>query len=151
MKILKASIEKTGNKVIEVKNILEIREWLETDEDLYMFFENMVEILDIFYTKQYDRKYENEFISAIEGNKHIKIFGVVNNEKYMLLAGRKLFEVIRRDTSGIYLGGNLDRQNLFDCSKVSFSKQCVKQPLGIGMYFGGTNGECFDIVIPKFV
>ena len=73
----------------------------------------------------------------------------IDPKDHALAAGRKIYEELKVRCIGIYLGGALDRQSVFDYSYLPYSEQCRIKPAGTGTVLRRSyNSYAGDIVIP---
>ena len=69
--------------------------------------------------------------------------------EHLKAAGRKLYERMLRDCYCVYLGGGMDKQNMFDFSYLGFSVMCMNKPAGHGTVLKRNgSGNTGDLVIP---
>ena len=89
-----------------------------------------------------------EFIRLIDEGRGSRYVFTMTDKDYARVAGLKIYERIVKDCRGIYLGGGLDRQNIFDFSYLSFTDLCITKPKGMGTVLKRNDDYFGDIVIP---
>ena len=78
------------------------------------------------------------------------VFGCVAQESYKDSIGYRAFNTMVGRKTGILLGGNLDRQQLFDFSSLPYSEQVKKEKPGIAMVPANhEHDRPVKVVIPK--
>ncbi len=119
--------------------------------DIYILSDSITELIDRFYRNDFSREEEQKILDIIDNSKNIHIISTFSTEAYTKVAGRKIFEGLKKAIYGIYLGGNMETQNLFDFSYMPFSKQCKKLDIGLGV-IPKVNKEWYqgEVVIPLY-
>ncbi|MBR6485513.1 MAG: hypothetical protein IKT17_02370, partial [Lachnospiraceae bacterium] len=141
--------DKAGRRVIYADSIRSICDHIKEAGDAMVICDGMEKAIDEFYRNDRDKDIGDEMADILSDPKeHILVFSFLSTA-HTLVAGRKLYELIRSACLGIYLGGCLDRQNMFDFSYLSYSGQCKSRQPGNGTVLRrGNRIRSCDIVIP---
>ena len=139
---------RAGMKTMYVSDIATICEAARKESDTFIICDGMIKVIDDFY-RNYDRSTEEEFIDIIRNKRGIRMLFTIDPKDHALAAGRKIYEELKVRCIGIYLGGALDRQSVFDYSYLPYSEQCRIKPAGTGTVLRRSyNSYAGDIVIP---
>jgi hypothetical protein len=157
--------ERTGRIVREITSVEELLSEIR-ESSLYVYGEHgsgngndrrimicddLSEKLADFYESDYDRDIEEEVLDFLRSNKGYSLFATLVSEDHTRLVGRRLYEMIRENCAAVYLGGGLDRQNVFDCTYLSYTEQCAVKPVGTGTVIKRRGIRySSDIIIPLF-
>lgn len=119
----------------------------ENTEDL-IICDGMIQAIDEFY-REYDKQTEESFLKLLRKKEGIRMVFTVDSGEHSKAAGRRIYEEMLDKCLGIYLGGGLDRQYVFDYSYLPYSEQCSIKPPGTGTVLKRRQ-QAFDgdIVIP---
>lgn len=146
--VIKHYALRTRGGVKFVSLIDEILMTAREESDTLIICDGMINAIDAFY-KNYDKAKEEEFIELIKDRRFIRMIFTIDPREHAKVAGRRIYETLKSTCIGIYLGGGLDSQSVFDYSYLPYSEQCRVKPAGTGTvlrrkplaYYG-------DIVIP---
>ncbi|MCR4807744.1 MAG: hypothetical protein K5857_08715 [Lachnospiraceae bacterium] len=140
--------KKRGLPVYRVKDINEFMERAGERKDAVVILENAATAIEDFY-KTLDRSAEEEFLNLISEEKGLRFIFTMSDTDHVRVAGFKAYERITSDCLGIYFGGSLDKQNIFDYSYLPFGELCMAREKGVGTILrrrGFDRGG--DVVVP---
>ena len=138
-----------GHTIFEAGNIEELCAVASEHPEWIIICDGMSRMIERFYERDFSRQIEDELLKNIMNRKGVRFVGTFATEDHSGIVGRKLYEVIRTECMGIYLGGGLDRQSIFDCSYIPYSVQCASKSPGTGTVLKSkANSRYGDIVIP---
>ena len=139
--------KKRGIKVCRVCSIEDFVE-AASDGGSVVILDNSADAIASFYSEGHKREKEEEFIRLLDDGRGSRYVFTMTDKDYARVAGLKIYERIVKDCRGIYLGGGLDRQNIFDFSYLSFTDLCITKPKGMGTVLKRNDDYFGDIVIP---
>ena len=146
--VLEYFADRVGRKVLHVAKIEEICISAEEYGDSLIVCDGAVNAIEDFY-KNYDKYIEETFMDLIKKKGNVRLVVTIDASEQLRIAGRKIYEELKRKCIGIFMAGGLDRQSVFDFSYLSYSEQCMLKPPGTGTVYRRSNQRYHgDIVIP---
>ena len=147
-----ASVEELLSEIRELSLCVNEDHGSESGNDRrFLICDDLSGKLAVFYESDYDRDVEEEILHFLRTNKGYSLFAALGSEDHTRLVGRRLYEMIRENCAAVYLGGGLDRQNIFDCAYLSYTEQCASKPVGTGTVIKRRGIRySSDIIIPRF-
>ncbi len=140
--------KKRGFRVERTEDILGFIRAASTDNTV-VILENTADAIEAFYKGNHTNKGEDDFAAILAGNEGNRYVFTLSDKDYARMAGLTIYERIIENCKGIYLGGSLDKQNIFDYSYLSFSELCLAKPRGTGTVLKGRESDYYgDIIIP---
>ena len=119
----------------------------------FIFINDVSEFMQQLYGESQEMKNIRGFMENFldKGEAHnMYVFGCVAQESYKDSIGYRAFNTMVGRKTGILLGGNLDRQQLFDFSSLPYSEQVKKEKPGIAMVPANhEHDRPVKVVIPK--
>lgn len=141
-------VSMSGRKVRFASRIDDICRYASEYPQDMIICDGMIQAIEEFY-KEYDKPTEESFLKLLRQGEEIRMVFTVDSGEHSKAAGRRIYEEMRDRCFGIYLGGGLDRQYVFDFSYLPYSEQCAQKPPGTGTVLKRRQ-QAFDgdIVIP---
>ena len=137
-----------GRKVLHAAGIEEICISSVENKDHLIVCDGAVSAIEEFY-RNYDEHTEAAFIELVREKGRLRLVVTMDASDHTRVAGRRIYEELRRRCIGIYMAGGLDRQSIFDFSYLSYSEQCLLKPQGTGTVLKrGVGSYHGDIIIP---
>ena len=123
-----------GKRGMSVCHVYDIQGFIEAASkgEGVVILENAADAIEDFYRKGHNKADEDEFVRLLDERNGNRYVFTISDKDYARVAGLRIYERIIEDCMGIYLGGGLDRQNIFDFSYLSFTDLCVTKPRGTG-------------------
>ncbi|MCR5357660.1 MAG: hypothetical protein K6E63_09720 [Lachnospiraceae bacterium] len=148
LRVIRHYAERAGIKVKDTGSIRSIYEAFREEPDVLVICDGIESVIDDFYKNDRDEAIEKEMTELIGKKGHCMVF-TVSSSGHAGVAGRRIYEQIRAVCMGIYLGGSIDKQNVFDFSYLPYSLQCRAGEAGMGTVLRrGRAASCNDVVIP---
>lgn len=81
---------------------------------------------------------------------NIYLFSAMNADQRSSLTGYPLFQILLREKHGVHLGGNVDKQMIFDFETLSYrERQALPKKVGFGLVPATDEETVRQIVLPK--
>ncbi len=140
---------KSGIRAGVADSIRKICEFYEDDPCGMIVCDGIDRAIDDFYRNDRDPDIEEVMVRLTEKpGSHIMVFSIPT-AGHASVAGRRIYETIREKCRGVYLGGGLERQNVFDFSYMTYSEQCRNRPAGTATIVNPAAGErSGEVIIP---
>ena len=120
-----------------------------SDEKALVILRNAADAIEAFYGSGPDKETEDKLIKLLDKGEGHRFVFMFSDKDYLRVAGLRIYERIIERCRGIYLGGGLDRQNIFDYSYLSFTELCTVKARGTGTVLKRNEEDYFgDVVIP---
>lgn len=132
---------------------MEIFERMSKEKMIAFFISDFSHFLDLVYNHSPNIGNISAFVENIleKGSLHnIYFFFDLNADEASVLSGKKAYALAASYKCGIYLGGKISTQRLFDFSSLpmSYSEQNKTQKLGTGVTTATNMMPCAQVVIP---
>lgn len=146
---IKKALEESG------ADDMEIYEAMAKERMIAFFISDFIHFANLVYSRSGNIGNISAFIENIleKGSLHnIYFFFDLNVDDVSILASRKVYSLAASYKCGIYLGGPISSQRLFDFSSLSmpYSEQNKTQKLGMGIVTGTSSAPCKQVVIPFY-
>ncbi|MCR5421855.1 MAG: type VII secretion protein EssC [Lachnospiraceae bacterium] len=122
--------KKRNIKLFKAGSLPKMCEILKREETGLLICDDYSGLLGDFYEKNYDKEIEESLMDLMDNKEGIKVFITLLNSDHKRLAGRRAYDLLREVCLGLYLGGGLDAQNIFDYTYLSFTEQNRVKPVG---------------------
>ena len=114
----------------------EIFEKMQDEEKVFLFVADLTEFIKHVYSPSEGIQAMSGFLENITDKGYLhNVFWIsaYNQDTYLEVVGKKVYENMIRAKCGIHLGGNVSAQRIFEFSYIPYMQQNKSQKAGIGM------------------